>query len=188
MMTKYIFLDRDGVINEDPMVCSTDREYVTGWEYFHFLPGAIEAIRDLTRAGYKVVILSNQAGVGKGVYSKERLDGITKKMLSRIEENGGRIHSVQYCIHRKEDACDCRKPKTGLFTRALKGAKIDFSKAYFVGDTKRDIEAGNKIGCKTVLVLSGKTKEAKENLGWDIAPDVVKKDLKEAVEFILGVP
>jgi len=181
-MEKFIFLDRDGVINRDPGW--VDKDYVASWEEFQFLPGALEAIRKLRDNGYKVVAISNQAGVGRGVYTKEKLDEITGKMLRQIEDSGGEIHSVQYCIHKKEDNCGCRKPKTGLFKKATEGFRVDFEKTYFIGDTKQDIEAGRNIGANTILVLSGKVKDEKETEGWEIKPDFIKKDLMEAVKFI----
>jgi len=184
MSTKFIFLDRDGVVNKDP--AGAGKDYVTSWEDFEFLPGALEALKNLTDKGYKIVIISNQAGVGKGLYTKEGLYEITGKMLDKIESAGGKVHSIQYCVHKTEDNCDCRKPKTGMFKNAAKGVEIDFSKTYFIGDSKRDIEAGNNVGCKTVLVLSGKTKNEKEITNWSIKPDFVKKDLSEAIKVIIG--
>lgn len=183
-MDKIIFIDRDGVINQDPMAADTGKEYITDWPEFHFLPGVLEALKRLTRDGYKIVIVSNQAGVGKGIYSKEKLDGITKNMLGEIAAAGGKIHSVQYCVHTKEDNCDCRKPNTSLFRKAIEGLKVDFSRTYFIGDAKRDIEAGKKIGCRTILVLSGKTKDKKDIETWEIKPDFIKKNLKEVAEWL----
>ncbi len=182
-MHKFMFLDRDGVINRDPGAIG--KSYVTAWDEFTFLPGAIEALKTLKDKGYAVAIVSNQAGIKKGFYKKEELDSITKKMLGKIEESGGRIDSVQYCLHTSGDNCDCRKPKTGLFKKATKGVNIDFSKTYLIGDTKSDMEAGRNIGCRTILVLSGKTKDANEAAQWEVKPDFIKKDLREAVDFIL---
>ena len=181
---KFIFIDRDGVINKDPEGWPP-HSYVTRWEDFHFLPGVLEALKRLTENDYKVVIISNQAGISKGIYTKEKLDEITKKIFKEIEKKGAKIHSIQYCIHKKEDNCDCRKPKASLFYKATQGLKGDFSKTYFIGDTKRDIEAGKEAGCRTILVLSGKTKDIKETEGWNIKPDFIKKDLKEAVDIII---
>ena len=181
-MEKFIFLDRDGVINRDPSWVGKD--YITSWEEFQFLPRALEVIEKLKDNGYKIAVISNQAGVGRDVYTKEKLDEITGKMLKEVENSGGEIHSVQYCIHKKEDNCGCRKPKTGMFKKATEGFKVDFAKTYFIGDTKQDVEAGANIGARTILVLSGKIKDAKETAGWEIKPDFIKRDLEEAVKFI----
>lgn len=174
---KIVFLDRDGVINKDPGFGG----YVTCWEEFQFLPRALKALRKLNQAGYKTIIISNQAGVAKGLYTLEDLDEITKNMLDEIKKAGGEICSVHYCPHKDEDNCSCRKPKTGLFSQALRGSSIDFSKTYFIGDHSRDMLAGKSIGCKTIFVLSGNTRL--EDL--DVQPDFVAKDLLEAVESIV---
>ncbi len=182
-MDKFIFLDRDGVINRDP--AWVGKEYITDWKEFQFLPGTPEAIKRLTEEGYKIAIISNQAGVGRGIYTKAKLDEITEKMLKQIESSGGKIHTVQYCIHTRDNNCDCRKPKGGLFKKATEGLKVDYSRTYFIGDTQSDIEAGRNIGCRTILALSGRTKDEKETAGWPVKPDFVKKDLREAVTFII---
>ena len=158
-MAKLIFLDRDGVINVEP----GERLYVMRWKDFRFLPGAKTAIRKLTKAGYKIFIISNQAGVGKGLFTQKALDGITKNMIAEVRKFGGDIEGVYYCIHKSEDNCNCRKPKIGLLEKALRelfpeSPAIAKDSVYFIGDDKRDIEAGYKIGRRTALVLSGKTK------------------------------
>lgn len=176
---KVIFLDRDGVINKDPT-----GGYVTRWEEFHFLDGSKGAIRKLTDSGYEVIVISNQAGVGKGLYTLETLGKITRKMTAEIEKAGGRIKSVFYCPHRDEDNCDCRKPKAGLFRQATEGLDIDLGQAYFIGDALRDIEAGKNAGCKTILLLSGKTSiDGRQN--WALQPDYIFRNLSEAVNWLL---
>lgn len=181
---KFIFIDRDGVINRDPGEF-TKEGYVTRWENFRFLPGAPEALRDLTGKGFKIVIISNQAGVGKGLYTEETLNEITKKMLKEIEASGAKIYSVKYCIHTSDANCDCRKPRTGLLKMATEGLNVDFGKTYFIGDKRTDIEAGAKTGCRTILVLSGMTKDADDVNSWPVKPDFIVKDLSEAVEAVI---
>ncbi len=174
---KIIFLDRDGVINKDPGFGG----YITSWEEFKFLPGAVEAIRKLNQAGFEIIIISNQAGVAKGLYSMEDLNEITENMLREIKKTGGRIRSVYYCPHRDEDNCDCRKPKTGLLFQASKGLEIDFTQTFFVGDNRRDILAAKAVGCQSIFVLSGNTRL--EDL--DIEPNFIARDLLEAVNNIV---
>ena len=174
---KAIFLDRDGVINRDPGFGG----YITCWEEFEFLPGALEAIKKLNQAGFEIVVISNQAGVAKGLYTLKDLDNITKNMLRELERAGGRIRSVHYCPHKDEDDCDCRKPKTGLFSQATKGLQVNFADTFFVGDNRRDVLAAKAIGCKSIFVLSGNTKL--EEL--DVRPEFVARDLLEAVEKIV---
>jgi D-glycero-D-manno-heptose 1,7-bisphosphate phosphatase len=174
---KIIFLDRDGVINRDPGFGG----YITSWKVFEFLPRSLEALKKLNQAGYEVFIISNQAGVAKGLYTLKDLDEINKNMLKEVEKAGGRIRSIHYCPHMDEDNCGCRKPKTGLFSLAAKDLGVNFADAFFVGDNRRDILAGKAIGCKTIFVLSGNT--SLENL--DVKPDFIARDLFEAVEKIV---
>jgi histidinol-phosphate phosphatase family protein len=181
---KTIFIDRDGVINKDPGGW-TEHSYVTRWEDFHFLPGAKEALKRLFDNGYDIIIISNQGGVSKEYFSQDALDEITGKMLTEIRAAGARIRKTYYCVHQDSDNCDCRKPKTGMFRQAEKDLGIKSKGTYFIGDGKVDVEAGNSIGLKTVLVLSGKT-PAEEVDGWEIRPDHIFRDLFEAVKFILN--
>lgn len=174
---KTIFLDRDGVINKDPGFGG----YITCWEEFEFLPGSLEALKRLNQAGYEVMVISNQAGVAKGLYTLGDLDKITKNMLGEIEKAGGGIRSVHYCPHRDEDNCNCRKPRTGLFSQATKDLGVNFTDTFFVGDNRRDVLAAKAIGCKSIFVLSGNTKL--EDL--DVQPDFVAGDLLEAVDKIV---
>ena len=179
-MDKIVFLDRDGVINTEP----GDELYVMKWESFKFLPGAIEAIKKLTDAGYKVFVISNQAGISKGLFSQHDLDDITANMLSEVEKSGSRIDGVFYCPHQSQDYCDCRKPKTGLFEKAVKSVSYDPSQTFFIGDTQRDVKAGKTAGYKTILVLTGKA-SLQDADAWIDKPDFVKKDLLEAATWII---
>jgi histidinol-phosphate phosphatase family protein len=182
---KAIFIDRDGVINKDPGGGWTEHSYVTRVDEFHFLEGSREAIKDLTEAGYEIVIISNQGGISKGHFTLDDLDKINKKMLAGIKASGGRIRSLHYCPHQKSDGCDCKKPGTGLFKAALKGLKIDLKETFFIGDGSMDVEAGKRVGCKTILLLSGKS--SKDQIeGWEYKPDYIKKDLREAVDWLLA--
>jgi D-glycero-D-manno-heptose 1,7-bisphosphate phosphatase len=180
---KVAFLDRDGVINRYP----GDTLYVTSWKEFKFIPGSLEALSKLTQAGFNIFIISNQAGVAKGIYSQESLDDMTSRMLKEIQKNKAKIRDVFYCTHTDADNCDCRKPKTGLIEKALETLDlkdINLNSTYFIGDSIRDVQTGKKSGLKTILVLSGKEKiENKAN--WKETPDHIAKNLNEAVDFIL---
>jgi len=182
---KIVFLDRDGVINKYP----GDTRYVASWGEFHFLPGVKKALRRLTEAGYRIFIVSNQAGVAKGIYSKETLDEITGNMLKEVSESGSKICAVYYCLHRDEDNCSCRKPKIGLLEKAIKEQNIPkevLSNSFFVGDSIRDIQTGKSADCQTILVFSGKEKSGNQN-AWLVQPDFAAKDLTEAVNIILSL-
>jgi D-glycero-D-manno-heptose 1,7-bisphosphate phosphatase len=175
-----IFLDRDGVINEYP----GHGEYVTTVRQFKFIEGSKEAIALLTKHGYDIYVISSQAGVSKGLFTKETLEKITKKMLSGVKKAGGHIKKVMYCIHTKEDNCDCKKPNTGLFIQAVGELGEDFRNVYFIGDDKRDVETGRNLGCRTILVFSGKATK-KELADWEFLPDKVALNLLEAVKKIV---
>ncbi len=179
---RVVFLDRDGVINKYP----GDRDYVKNWQEFSFLPGSIEAIRLFNDNGFKVFVISNQAGVSKGIYSQQALDDITSRMLKEVEEKGAHIDGVYYCLHTDSDNCSCRKPKTGLLEEAVEQLGEKPEVCFFVGDSFRDMEAARKFGCYNVLVLSGK--ESMENRDkWPFHPDYVLPDLLSAAKYICGI-
>jgi len=182
-MAKVIFIDRDGVINRDPGGW-TPHSYVTKWEEFHFLPGSVEALKKLNAAGYEIVVISNQAGVGRGLYTKKALDEISAKMSGEIERAGARLKKIYYCVHHPDDGCECRKPKIGLFLQAEKELSLSAEGRFYIGDSKRDMEAGGAMGMKTILVLSGKT-SLKDLKNWDIKPDYIFDNLLEATEFVI---
>ncbi|NQT32914.1 MAG: HAD family hydrolase [Candidatus Omnitrophica bacterium] len=182
---KYVFIDRDGVINKDPGGW-TEYGYVTRPEDFYILPNVPEAMKKLKEAGYKVIIVSNQQGVGKGYFTKEELADVTQKMMGDIRKAGGDISGTFYCTHRKDENCDCRKPKEGLFHLAQEELGMQsFDNKFFIGDNTTDIEAGKKAGLKTILVLSGKS-TAMDPEKWEHKPDYICEDLLEAVEVVLA--
>ncbi len=160
---KVIFLDRDGVINKQP----PKADYVKVWEEFEFLPGAIQAIKLLNQRGYKVYVISNQPGIGRGLMSEKDLENICKNMLKVLKKHGAEINGIYYCPHKWDEGCSCRKPAPGMFFRASREHFINLTKTIFVGDHKRDMQAGKAAGCRTILV------NAKKNL-YQIASDVVK--------------
>jgi D-glycero-D-manno-heptose 1,7-bisphosphate phosphatase len=176
---KVVFLDRDGVINKYP----GDRLYVTSVKKFSFLPGAKKAIVKLSKAGFKIFIASNQAGIGRGIYKRRTLEAITRKMLAEIEKAKGRIDKVYYCLHRKEANCSCRKPRPGLLKKAAREFKFSLKNSCFIGDSIRDVLTARAAGCKAILVLSGKEKLANKN-NWEAAPDLIFKNLRAAVDFL----
>jgi histidinol-phosphate phosphatase family protein len=183
---KVIFLDRDGVINKYP----GDSDYVKSWSEFHFLPEVKSSLGRLNNKGFQIFIVSNQAGVSKGIYPQQILDLITKNMLQELDDYNIHIAGVYYCTHRDEDNCSCRKPKTGLIDMAVaklkdEGLELELKQSYFIGDTIRDIETGKTAGLKTILVFSGKEKPDNKNK-WSILPDYTARDLSRAVDLILG--
>ncbi|MDD5692696.1 MAG: D-glycero-beta-D-manno-heptose 1,7-bisphosphate 7-phosphatase [Candidatus Omnitrophica bacterium] len=176
---KFVFLDRDGVINKYP----GDRYYVTSLKKFRFLPNAKKAIALLSRKGFKIFVASNQAGVGRGIYAQRTLDAITARMLKEIESAGGRITKVYYCTHHKDAGCSCRKPKPGLLKQAAREFKFSLKGVYFIGDSIRDVLTSQATGSKSILVLTGKDKLATRK-HWEAEPDLIFKDLLTAAKFL----
>lgn len=153
---KTVFLDRDGVINRNP----PNMGYVRNWTEFSFIPNARSAIQKLTQSGYRLFVITNQSGVGRGLYSEEDVRDIHSRMTAQIAEAGGRIDAVYYCPHRPDAGCECRKPKPGMLQRAAQEHNIDLSRAYFIGDVLTDIQAGKRAGTATFLVLTGLGQES----------------------------
>ena len=153
---KTVFLDRDGVVNRNP----PNMGYVRRWSEFSFIPNSRKAIRELTQSGYRIVVVTNQAGIGRGFFSEEDLKDIHARMVSEITETGGKIDAIYYCPHHPEAGCECRKPKPGMLTRAAREHNIELSNAYLIGDSITDIEAGACAGTRTLLVLTGHGRES----------------------------
>jgi len=175
-----IFLDRDGVVNKNPVYL----DYVKKASEFKFIPGSRKAIKMLRDAKLDVVIISNQAGVGRGLFTKKDLKGIDEKMLKGVDASGGKLKKIFYCIHKPDAGCDCRKPKTGMFKKAVSKIRIDHNHSFYAGDTERDTKAGSAFGIKTIAVLSGYAKRS-DIKKWPIQPDFIAKDLLDAVENII---
>ena len=148
---KTVFLDRDGVINRNP----PNMGYVRRWSEFSFIPNARKAIRELTQNGYRIIVVTNQSGIGRGLFTEDSLRDIHARMVSEIVAAGGKIDAVYYCPHHPEAGCECRKPKPGMLTRAVREHNIELSSAYLIGDSTTDIEAGRSVGAQTLLVLTG---------------------------------
>ncbi len=153
---KTVFLDRDGVINRNP----PNMGYVRRWSEFSFIPNARKAIRELTENGYRIIVVTNQSGIERGLYSEESLADIHSRMVAEISKAGGTIDAVYYCPHHPDAGCECRKPKPGMLIRAKREHNIELSSAYLIGDTVTDIQAGKRAGTKTFLVLTGLGQES----------------------------
>ena len=154
MNKRLIILDRDGVIN---------RLYphgVTRPEEWQALPGSLEAIAHLCRADYRVVIITNQSGIARGLYSINTLNRIHQKMLDELQSAGGEISAVFFCPHGPDDGCECRKPKPGLFLELADRLQCDLRETYAVGDSIRDLEAARCVGAKPILVETGNGRAA----------------------------
>ncbi len=146
-MNKAVFLDRDGVINDGTAY------YTYTKEAFVVNPGVIEGLQKLQKAGYKFIVITNQSGVAKGVYSLDDVKTVHQYMIRQFVENGVVIDGLFVCPHHPSVAdCNCRKPKTELFERAIRDFDIDVTKSYMIGDSERDIIAAEKVGVKGIKI------------------------------------
>ena len=145
---KVIFLDRDGTLNvRPPKAC-----YVEKPQDFVWLPGAKEAVVELKKAGYFIILITNQPGIARGNLTEETLAKIHEKMQNDLKEEGAQIDKIYYCNHNWDDGCPCRKPKPGMLFDAQKEFSLDLTKCLLIGDDERDIEAGEAAGCRSILV------------------------------------
>jgi D-glycero-D-manno-heptose 1,7-bisphosphate phosphatase len=146
---KLVILDRDGVINHD------SPHYIKSPEEWHPIGGSLEAIAELHQRGYVICVATNQAGIGRGIYSRQDLDRIHHKMMQSVSASGGKISRIFYCPHHPDDGCQCRKPQPGLIHQIADYLETPVEGAPFVGDRISDMEAAIAAGCKPILVRSG---------------------------------
>lgn len=171
-----VFLDRDGTINED-------KGYIDSPERLFIIDGAASAIKKLNSKGFKVVVITNQSGVGRGYFTREAADSVNKKLEEILKREGAHLDGIYYCPHHPDDNCECRKPRIGLLEKAKNDLAIDFKKSYVIGDKGSDIEIAQGIGGKGILVLTGSGKDEKQKLNHE--PSYIATDLKDAVEWII---
>ncbi len=149
---KVAFLDRDGVINEAPKA----QHYIQTWEQFRFATGALDMLKALTDHGYRLVVITNQQGVAKGLVQPQALSAIHRNLCAAVAECGAVIDGVFFCPHLEAHDCACRKPKPGLIQQALVALDypVDMARSWMIGDSGRDIEAGAAMGLHTLLIGS----------------------------------
>ena len=178
-MNKLIILDRDGVINED------SDNYIRSTEEWIPLPGSIEAIAKLSQAGFKIAIATNQSGIARHYFSEATLESMHVKMQTLVTQKGGKIDCIKYCPHGPDDLCSCRKPKPGLIEEIEIELGIPAKEAWIVGDSLRDLQAGQFAKCKVALVKTGKgIRTLEKGEGLDQVP--VFEDLAAFTNFILA--
>jgi D-glycero-D-manno-heptose 1,7-bisphosphate phosphatase len=175
--SKIIFIDRDGVINVDL------GGYVTRPEDFRFETGAGEALKKFSLKGYRIIVISNQAGVGDGVFTEEQLEAVQQSMEASLRKENVVIERAYYCLHGKQAGCLCRKPKTGLFEQAAEDFYFNPAETFFIGDKAGDIEAGKSFGLQTVLVRTGYGRDDEKKLTGSRRPDFVTDSLRTAADL-----
>jgi len=154
---KLVILDRDGVIN-----CESDR-FIKSPVEWKPIPGSIAAIARLNRAGYRVVVASNQSGIARGLFDITMLGRIHEKMHRQVSDAGGSIEAIFFCLHGPADHCQCRKPKPGLFNDIAERMHISLEGVPAIGDSLHDLQAPAAAGARPVLVLTGRGEQTHEN-------------------------
>lgn len=179
---KTVFLDRDGVINEDAP------DYIKSRAEFRYIPGSLDAIARLTRNGCRVIVITNQSAINRGIVPPAELEAIHRELIDAVSAHGGRIADIFFCPHRPDENCACRKPEPGLFFAAHERYGLDLSRSIMVGDSVKDILAGKAAGCGlTVLVETGNGKSAIPSLvKAHRRPDHIAANLDAAVRWILN--
>ncbi|UCE63787.1 MAG: D-glycero-beta-D-manno-heptose 1,7-bisphosphate 7-phosphatase [Nitrospirota bacterium] len=179
-ITPTVFLDRDGTLNRDT-------GYITSPAELNLFPGVVEAIVRLKQGGSRVVIITNQSGIARGLMTEDDLHMIHRKLERELVKEGGCLDGIFFCSHHPDDACQCRKPKPGLILRAAKELDLNLSRSYYVGDKVIDMQLANAVGSKAVLVMtseySQEAVQAMENN--EIRVAFVAENFSEAANWIL---
>lgn len=176
MKTQAVFLDRDGTIN-------IDTGYLADPEQVRLIDGAAAAIKKLNEAGIKVIVVSNQSGVGRGFFTNADAVKVNERLVGLLAAEGARVDGIYYCPHLPDDGCRCRKPATGLVDDAAREHAVDIAQSCVVGDKASDVGLARNLGVNAILVLTGIGKDSLSRIS--PAPDYVAQDLVQAVDWIL---
>jgi len=178
LSTRAVFLDRDGVINHK----APEGDYIRTWGEVQFIPGAVEAVASLNRAGYKVFVVTNQRGIATQRVRLEDLLEIHLHIQKEFALAGALISQIYYCPHDLGQRCSCRKPQPGMLRRAAREHRLDLTTCWMIGDSLTDVKAGENAGCHCVLLtshLAGVLRNSQATL--------VAESLESAVPFILNL-
>jgi D-glycero-D-manno-heptose 1,7-bisphosphate phosphatase len=175
-----VMIDRDGVINED------SGEFIKSVAEWRPIKGSLEAIAALTRAGWRVTVVTNQSGIGRGLYDEQTLGAIHDHMRERVRAAGGELAGVYYCPHLPEDGCECRKPRPGMFRALERELGVSVVGAPYVGDRLSDVEAAEAVGAQPMLVRTGTGAATEALLQGRAVP--VFDDLAAAARSLLDEP
>ena len=170
---KVVILDRDGTI-------VIDRHYLSDAARLEFLPGAAEGLRSMHEQGYRLIVISNQSGVGRGLFSLGSLHQMNERLQEMIQMSGARLERIYCCPHSPEEHCECRKPNTQLLMDAASELGFDPSRAIVIGDKRSDVEFGKRVGAVTMLVSAGRSSGEPDSA----AADYVVRDLQQAAAVL----
>ncbi len=178
MIQKYILLDRDGVINQD------SEAFIKSPDEWLPLDGSLEAIALLNQHGFRVVVITNQSGLARGLFDEKTLNKIHQKMRDDLANVGGEIETIYFCPHQTHDECECRKPKAGLLKRFAKDYDVDLKNVHFIGDSLRDIQAAQTGGAIPVLVKTGNGTKTLQNNPQLLTSLSLFENLYDAAKFL----
>lgn len=184
MTNKAVFFDRDGTINIDP-------GYIGNPNLVELYPGTASAIAELKKAGFRIVVISNQSGIARGYFTSNEVEAVNQKINSLLKDQGTEIDAFYYCPSHPDfntaEECKCRKPSPYLVFKAAEEMKLDLGSSYFAGDSLSDIECGINAGIKTILVKNGRTEEQISSLLVEgKIPNFIACDLQETSKFIIN--
>lgn len=181
-VTKLVVIDRDGILSQDP------EAYVRGSEDWQPIPGALEAVARLNQAGWRVVIATNQVGIGRGLFDVASFNAFNARMLKSLAEVGARVDAIFFCPHAPEDECGCRKPAPGLFIEIGQRFGVPLGQVLAAGDSVRDALAADAAGCQPHLILSGQSAAYREGgLPEGLPPGTrVHRDLQAFADWALA--
>lgn len=175
VMGPAIFLDRDGTLNKEI-------GYLSRVEDLVLLPGVPKAIRALNERALPAIVITNQSGIGRGYYTEAAMQRVHDALAVRLAREGCHLDGFYHCPHHPDAGCDCRKPAPGMLIRAARERNIDLAASFVVGDKITDLQAGQRVGCRTVLILTGYGAEQQNT---DFPVDFVADDLLQAVQWII---
>lgn len=187
-MSIGLFLDRDGTVNEEV-------DFLTTPDGLRLIPGSAAAIQVANQLGLKVIIVTNQSGVARGLLSEQRLQEIHQHLIEQLKQEGALLDAIYYCPHLPEEGnspyhreCSCRKPKPGMLMQAAAQFDIDLSRSFVVGDRKIDVEMGMKVGATTIAVRTGYGNDEIQLMQTsNITPDYIAENLFDAVQYIKNI-
>ncbi len=175
----FIILDRDGVVNYD------SDEYIKNPDEWIPIPGSLDAIAQLNRHGFQVLVATNQSGVARGYYDLAVLDCIHEKFMQELAAVGGHVDEIFYCPHHPDEKCPCRKPQPGLLYKIQEKYPLNFADTFFIGDSITDIQVARLVGCKPILVRTGKGEKTLAK--YPEVTDIPHFDnLSQAVDYVLA--
>jgi D,D-heptose 1,7-bisphosphate phosphatase len=171
-----VFVDRDDTLIVDVGYCKDP-------DRIQLLPGVVEGLRKLSRAGIAIVVITNQSGIGRGFFTEDDLSAVHARLRTELEASGVTLQAIYYCPHLPEDGCSCRKPRPGLLLKAASEMDLNLKTCFMIGDRKLDLLAGRAAGTHTILVFN---KDLRELTDMEPIADFVVKDLVEAANVILN--